>query len=113
LVIWLSFPHYEIKIRLYQLLKEQIMALFKLGQTVATPGALTFCKENEINPALLLARHQGGDWGDLSESDTHANVRAIQCDERILSSYKLNGEKLYVITEWDRSSTCILLASEY
>jgi hypothetical protein len=89
------------------------MALFKLGDVVATPGALAHCKAHAINPLLLLGRHIGGDWGDLFADDVAANVRAVQHDERILSAYVLHGEKLYVITEWDRSVTTLLLASEY
>ena len=89
------------------------MALFKLGQVVATPGALAHCEQHEINPLLLLGRHIGGDWGDLGVEDVASNVHAIQHDERILSAYVLGGEKLYVITEWDRSVTTLLLAWEY
>jgi len=89
------------------------MALFSLGQVVATKGALAFCEEHEMHPLGLLKRHAAGDWGQLDESDVQANVHAIQHDLRILSAYKLHGEKFYVITEADRSSTCILLASEY
>jgi hypothetical protein len=89
------------------------MALFKLGQVVATPDALAHCERQNINPLLLLGRHIGGDWGDLGAEDVAANVHAIQHDERILSAYVLGGEKLYVITEWDRTLTTLLLASEY
>jgi len=89
------------------------MSLFDLGQIVATPGSLAFCERHSVNPLLLLGRHMGGDFGDLDASDVQANVHAIQHDERILSAYKLYGEKLYVITEWDRSATTLLLASEY
>lgn len=89
------------------------MPLFKLGQVVATPGVLDHCKAHNINPVLLLGRHIGGDWGDLCADDVTANVHAVQHDERILSAYVLHGEKLYVITEWDRSVTTVLLASEY
>jgi hypothetical protein len=89
------------------------MALFKLGQVVATPGALAHCEQHGINPLLLLGRHIGGDWGDLGAEDVAANVHAIQHDERILSAYVLGGEKFYVITEWDRSVTTLLLAWEY
>jgi hypothetical protein len=89
------------------------MALFKLGQVVATSGALTHCEQHGINPLLLLGKHIGGDWGDLSADDVAANVRAVQHDDRILSAYVLHGEKFYVITEWDRSVTTLLLASEY
>ena len=89
------------------------MALFELGQVVATPGALAHCKAHAINPLLLLGKHAGGDWGDLGADDVAANVHAVQHDERILSAYMLHGEKLYVITEWDRTLTTLLLAREY
>ncbi len=89
------------------------MGLFKLGQVVATPAALAHCERYSINPLLLLGRHTGGDWGDLEANDVAANVHAIQHDERILSAYVLHGEKFYVITEWDRSVTTLLLAREY
>jgi len=89
------------------------MALFNVGQVVATQGALSFCEQHSINPLQLLSRHMGGDWGDLDKDDVRANVFAIQHDERVLSSYKLHGDKLYVITEADRSSTTLLLAAEY
>jgi len=89
------------------------MCLFQLGNVVATPAALKFCNENNINPADLINRHKGGDWGDLDASDTKANVSAIQHDMRIFSSYKVNGGKVWVITEADRSSTCVLLPEDY
>lgn len=89
------------------------MALFRLGQVVATPGALAFCEQHNITPLQLLKRHVGGDFGDLDEVDTQANARAVEADLRIFSSYKIQGEKIWVITEGDRSSTCLLLPDEY
>jgi hypothetical protein len=89
------------------------MALFRVGQVVATQGALAFCELHSINPLLLIGRHVGGDFGDLGDSDVQANVHAMQHDERILSAYRLHDEKLYVITEWDRTVTTLLMASEY
>lgn len=89
------------------------MALFKLGQVVATPGALAHCELHSINPLLLIGRHIGGDWGDLCADDVAANVHAVQHDERILSAYVLHDAKIYVITEWDRSVTTLMLAREY
>jgi hypothetical protein len=87
--------------------------LFPLGQTVATPGALAHCSENNVSPALLLARHQHGDWGDTCETDSEANEQALFDGGRLLSVFKVAQEKIYVITEWDRSVTTILKASEY
>jgi hypothetical protein len=89
------------------------VALFKSGSVVATPGALQFCEAHKINPLSLLKRHIAGDWGDLDAADTAANQHAVQHDLRIFSSYKIGGGKVWVITEADRSSTCILLPDEY
>ena len=89
------------------------MALFEMGQAVATPGALQFCEANKINPLLLLGRHIAGDWGDLDSADVAANVHAVQHDLRIFSSYVVGSAKVWVITEADRSSTCLLLPDEY
>lgn len=89
------------------------MALFKLGSIVATPGALELCEQHSIDPRALIGRHAGGDWGDLDSDDVAANVHAVQHDLRILSSYKFKQGKLWIITEADRSSTCLLLPSEY
>jgi len=89
------------------------MALFTLGNVVATPAALKFCQQHSINPLLLLGRHITGDWGDLDAADTAANFRAVHDDLRIFSSYKFAAGKVWVITEADRSSTCILMPDEY
>lgn len=89
------------------------MSLFKLGNVVATPGALKLCEAHGINPLGLLGRHIGGDWGELDANDTAANVHAVQHDLRVLSSYKVGNGKVWIITEADRSSTCLLLPHEY
>jgi hypothetical protein len=89
------------------------MPLFKLGSVVATPAALQLCQANGVNLLTLLGRHFGGDWGDLSAEDVAANVQAIQHELRIFSSYVIGGEKVWVTTEADRSSTCLLLAHQY
>jgi hypothetical protein len=89
--------------------------LFPLGRVVATPGVL----EKYDNSVLrkLLFRHQRGDWGKLSKSDARQNDRAVKtADIRIFSSYEKEdylSSKVWVITEWDRSVTTILLPSEY
>jgi hypothetical protein len=66
------------------------------------------------NPAKFLGRHVLGDWGDLAAGDKEANNRAVEDGTRILSAYDLrSGERIWIITEADRSSTRILLPSEY
>ncbi len=88
-------------------------ALFPLGRTVATPGALKLLEENNVSPSDLLERHQSGDWGILSQEDYAENKLSLKEGFRILSAYKVGKEKVWIITEADRSSTCILLPSEY
>jgi hypothetical protein len=85
-----------------------------LGQVVATPGALHVLVLAGENGLLYLARHASGDWGIVSPEDACANDLARETGERILSAYRLrDGTKLWIITEADRSSTCILLPEEY
>ena len=86
---------------------------FELGQIVATPGVIDFLGDADINPLHLIARHVSGDWGDLGTEDKETNDAAVRDGDRILSMYRVNGTKIYVITEWDRSATTVLLASEY
>ncbi|GAA4444239.1 hypothetical protein [Novipirellula rosea] len=88
--------------------------LFELGQVVATPGALELLERHSMTPMQFLQRHVTGDFGDLCAEDKEANDEGIWNRERILSSYKISEmEKLWVITEADRSSTCCLLPEEY
>ena len=88
--------------------------IFAMGQLVATPGALAKFEEAGQRPMEFLARHISGDWGDLGEEDRRANDAAIAEGGRLLSAYHLDtGVKIWIITEADRSSTCILLPEEY
>ena len=66
----------------------------------------------DLLPALL-ERHRTGDWGDVPEEDARENEVAVRYGFRVLSSYRVAGERLWVITELDRSVTTLLLPSEY
>jgi len=87
---------------------------FRLGQVVGTPGALQALRDAGQLPAELLARHVTGDWGDLPDEDKAENELSVEKGFRVFSAYKLHaGVKVWVITEWDRSVTTILLPDEY
>jgi len=89
-------------------------SLFPLGQVVATPGALALLEANGMDPLAFLIRHVCGDWGDLVEDDRHENELSVREGFRILSAYNLpDGEKLWILTEADRSSTTLLRPDEY
>ena len=88
--------------------------LFSLGQVVATPGALDALEEAGQSPIEFLRRHQTGDWSEMVEEDQEENRRSVEKGLRVFSSYKLkSGKKLWVITEWNRSVTMLLLPEEY
>lgn len=87
---------------------------FDLGQIVATPGAIEALEDAEQTPVEFLSRHVAGDWGTVDAEYKRLNDEAIEIGSRILSAYVTKADvKLWVITEADRSSTCILLPSEY
>jgi hypothetical protein len=96
------------------------VALFELGQVVATRGAIAACSMLYLEQCL--ARHVRGDWGVVCAEDRKSNFEALRERLRILSAYPINPEKpckgfgdntLWIITEADRSATTFLLPDEY
>jgi hypothetical protein len=89
-------------------------AKFDLGQIIATPGALEALENAGQSPAEYLSRHAACDWGEVCDEDKQANDEALKTGARLLSAYHtVDDSKIWIITEADRSSTCILLPSEY
>lgn len=87
---------------------------FSIGKLVATPGAIEALADAKQSPMEFVARHIKGDWGEACEEDRQANEDALRDGDRLLSAYRTKkGVKLWVITEADRSSTCLLLPEEY
>ena len=83
-----------------------------LGRVVATKGAITEIGYSEILSAL--DRHSRCDWGIVCDEDKHTNDYAARNDERVLSAYlSSEGTKFWIITEWNRSVTTVLLPEEY
>jgi hypothetical protein len=89
-------------------------ARFALGQTVITPGAEEALEIAGQTASEFLRRHMTGDWGELSEDDVKENELSLEQGFRLLSRYETaKGERLWIITEADRSATTILLPIEY
>jgi hypothetical protein len=93
---------------------------FCLGRVVATPGALAALQTAGERVEPRLARHQRGDFGELDPQDVTEQTRALQHEndpgqqQRMMSVYLLrDGTVIWIITEADRSSTCILLPEDY
>ncbi len=90
--------------------------MLQLGQVVMTKGIADKVAEDvQFADAVIncVKRHANCDWGDLSEEDKKINDEAVKDGERILSAYNINGVKIWIITEWDRSYTTILFPEEY
>lgn len=85
---------------------------FSLGQTVITRNAAETLDPVDVNAALL--RHAVRDWGTLCAEDWQSNDDALQTGCRLLSAYEdSHGVKFWIITEWDRSVTTVLLPEDY
>ena len=91
----------------------QSAPLFPMGQIVATPAVADHFAAHGVNPMDYLRRHVHGDWGDVPPEDAAANVVSIERGTRILSSYKVASDTVWIITEADRASTTLLFPSEY
>ena len=88
--------------------------LLPLGRIVATPGALEALARAGQDAELFLEKHASGDWGQVDEHDRAENDYGLAHGFRILSSYRTAaGDTLWIITEADRSSTCLLLPDDY
>lgn len=87
--------------------------LFPTGRILSTPAALEHLTRSGSSPLDIIRRHTSGDWGDIHPDDRTLNDEAVRNGSRLLSAYRIGSERIYVITEWDRSATTILLASEY
>ena len=95
---------------------------FECGDIGYTPGISRMLREDPIMNDWIsdcLNRHLNGDWGDLCDEDKAMNDESVRMENegemgwRLMSSYSIDDIKIWIITEADRSSTTILLPSEY
>jgi hypothetical protein len=88
--------------------------LFPLGQVIITPRALDAILDCGERASALVARHVSGDWGIISAEDRSINEQSIYGGDRIFSCYQMPGNsEIWLITEWDRTRTILLLPDEF
>jgi len=92
---------------------------FAFGLVVMTGGALVAAMKSGASLVSALFLHGVLDPGELDAEDQASNIEALAVGERIVSAINLpttdptQTMRVYVITEWDRSRTTILLPEEY
>ena len=95
-----------------------IARLFNPGKFIVARSLV----ENTARLMPYLLRHLKGDWGDLAEGDKYENDLAVKAGNlRIFSAYEIDDDRegiadidrIWIITEADRSATTILLPSDY
>ena len=94
------------------------MKKFELGQLVVTRAVADRMQTDEKFTRfvqLSLGRYINCDWGSMADEDKAMNDAAVKSGEdRIHAAYvNKTGDKIWVITEWDRSVTTVLFPSDY
>jgi len=88
-------------------------------QAVATPGALALMNKYHIEPLDLLRRHLQGDCNYVDKHDRATNLAALKNGGRLVSSYEIGFQKLWLMTEAvgetgvTRASTCFMQIKEF
>ena len=95
---------------------------FSMGQVVATSSISSLISTDLSFHTFIytsLMRHEEGDWGEVSKEDQISNELALASGLRLFSVYEcssahaVHGDRIWVITEADRSVTTVLWPGEY
>lgn len=88
---------------------------FQPGRIVMTRAVAALVDQGRLNPGTYLGRHLFADWGDLDKGYWRRNDEALHSAQaRLHSVYEIEpGLTLWIITEWDRSVTTLLLPSDH
>jgi len=99
-----------------------VTSALQLGQLVATASISSHMSADLSFHTFIFTsvlRHQEGDWGEVCEEDRYVNDLALTSGSRIVSVYECStehsyeGDRIFIITEADRSVTTILWPREY
>ena len=83
---------------------------FDVGEIVITPAASAVLEANGLTLDDLMARHQAGDWGDVSIQVREVNERGLLEQFNLQSTYSVpDGRRLVVVTNHQRTATTIHL----
>ncbi len=100
-----------------------LQPVLQLGQVVGTRNFVElFSNETQLNIAvhLVLDKYRFGDWGLVSIRSKALNDEAVDPTSpgRVVAKYSIKAPTgryvdIFVITEWDRSATTLMLTEDY
>ena len=85
---------------------------FDPGQMVDTIGVLDLVRRG-FELQTLLARHLAGDWGNVTEANRRENDHALAQGGRLVSAYDVEGRRVFIVTDADRTLTKALLSEDF
>lgn len=97
-------------------------SLFPIGRVLVTAGVNALMVQDDqfmLFVIRCLDRYMQKDFGELERVDLETNLVGLELGLRLFGSYWTegphmeHGDKIYIITEADRSTTTILWPSEY
>ena len=91
--------------------KEIIREANRRGKMVITANAHQRLDPTDVNEGLR--RHASADWGELPPEDAELNELGLKEGGRLFSAYGTGEKRFWIITEWDRSVTTILMPEDY
>lgn len=94
------------------------MKHFELGKTFTTNRVSKMMEESDKFRHFVESSFQRFlrcDWGEISDDDRKANDDGLENYDTLIASYTSNElrQKIWIITEADRSMTTILFPDEY
>lgn len=95
----------------------KIRLKFQPGELVVTSSIAEMMTENGKFGNFVVASYQRYlkcDWGDMCTEDKKLNKKSLKTNQSLHGVYRYSDDiTIWIITEWDRSKTTILLPHEY
>jgi hypothetical protein len=91
-------------------------AVLDLGNLYVTSAVKAWRDSDELRPMLVLialSQHEHGKWGDVDAHDRAVNDDAVRDGGRVLSAWKIDDRRIWIISEADRSVTTVLFPEDY
>jgi hypothetical protein len=90
---------------------EQAHPRLLVGTLILEPEVAELIAQGRLDIAPSLRRHLANDWGEASDGDRRANAYASLHGGEYFSSYEVGAARpLWIVSEWDRRTTTLLLA---